>query len=55
MCSPLRYLREANADEDYLSFVKSLENSNPKPFDEKTLEHLSLYLDRDYIWSLLTF
>lgn len=28
-------------DEDYLSFVKSLENNNPKPFDEEALEHLS--------------
>jgi len=27
-------------DEDYLSFVKSLENNNPKPFDEETLGHL---------------
>lgn len=38
---PPRYLHEGNADEDYLSFAKSLESNNPKPFDEETLEHLS--------------
>ena len=36
----LCYLYERNTEEDYLSFVNSLEN-NQKPSDEETLEHLS--------------
>lgn len=37
----LRYLHERNTEEDYLSFVKSLENNHTKPSDDETLEHLS--------------
>lgn len=46
MCPLLRHLHGSNTDEDYSRFVKMLEDNNPKPFDEGTLEHLSPYLDR---------